>query len=411
MLVGIDLGTTNCKFLAEGQSEQSFRITYTAVKNESYKEIDPTCIVDNLIKCFDKLKPEKISGVAVTGQMHGIMCWDKNFNPTTNLITWEDTRCSQAFCDELSQGGRLYPGYGLATLLWLRKNDPICLSTAFAAGTIMDYFVARLTNNLRPRMPRSSQTAHSFGCWNDQTGWTISHVDELLLDVGKNLHDEIVSSAETNVFGIGPCRVLIGLGDHQCSVAGFGLPLEENVMFLNVGTSAQMTFLSKEKVNENGSVEIRPFIDSKTSLVTVASMNGGNVLSAFVGAYDIEFSAIEESLRNLDDVDKIAAYTYARFFPERCGLQGHGKLPLHNSLSPIETSISLIKSLLVNLKSLFFHKNEDFVLPYFDKIIVSGGASNLFIPFLRDLCRTVVIAEGDAASGAIGIFRYVQNKL
>lgn len=95
MLVGIDLGTTNCKFLAEGQSEQSFRITYTAVKNESYKEIDPTCIVDNLIKCFDKLKPEKISGVAVTGQMHGIMCWDKNFNPTTNLITWEDTRCSQ----------------------------------------------------------------------------------------------------------------------------------------------------------------------------------------------------------------------------------------------------------------------------------------------------------------------------
>lgn len=84
---------------------------------------------------------------------------------------------------------------------------------------------------------------------------------------------------------------------------------------------------------------------------------------------------------------------------------------MQNSLSPIETSISLIKSLLVNLKSLFFHKNEDFVLSYFDKIIVSGGAGNLFIPFLRDLCRTVVIAEGDAASGAIEIFRYVQNKL
>ena len=171
MLVGIDVGTTNCKFLAEGHSEQCFRISYTAVKNPSYKEIDPTCIVDNLIKCFEKLKPENVSGVAVTGQMHGIMCWDKNFNPTTNLITWEDTRCSQvayflsrlmilsdkfyqAFCDEVSQGGRLHPGYGLATLLWLRKNEPSCLSTAFAAGTIIDYIVARLTNNLRPRMPR-----------------------------------------------------------------------------------------------------------------------------------------------------------------------------------------------------------------------------------------------------------------
>jgi sugar (pentulose or hexulose) kinase len=78
----------------------------------------------------------------------------------------------------------------------------------------------------------------------------------LLLDVGKNLQNEILTSAETNVFSIGSCNVLIGLGDHQCSVAGFGLPLEENVMFLNVGTSAQMTFLSKEKVNENGSVEL-----------------------------------------------------------------------------------------------------------------------------------------------------------
>lgn len=58
------------------------------------------------------------------------------------------------------------------------------------------------------------------------------------------------------------------------------------------------------------------------SLVTVASMNGGNVLSAFVEAYRIEFSAIDDHLRNLEDVDKISAYPQARYYPERCGLEG-----------------------------------------------------------------------------------------
>jgi hypothetical protein len=90
---------------------------------------------------------------------------------------------------------------------------------------------------------------------------------------------------------------------------------------------------------------------------------------------------------------------------------GLGKLSLQNSISPLVTSLSLVKSLLDNLKCLLIHKNEDFVLPYFDKIIVSGGAGKFFIPFLRDFGKTIEIAEGDAASGAIEIFRYAQKKL
>lgn len=186
------------------------------------------------------------------------------------------------FCDEVSNGGRLHPGYGTATLLWLRKHNSSCLTTAVAAGTIMDYIVARLTETLRPRMPRtqrwsiskkdkflisfskSPQTAHSFGCWTQETSWTVDPVDNLLLEVATNLKDQTSTSTESNIFGIGSCKVLVGLGDHQCSVAGFGLPLEKNVLFLNFGTSAQMTFLSEKKVNENGSVEIRPFLDPKT---------------------------------------------------------------------------------------------------------------------------------------------------
>ena len=70
------------------------------------------------------------------------------------------------------------------------------------------------------------------------------------------------------------------------------------------------------------SAEIEDFLYFCRSLVTVASMNGGNVLSTFVEAYRIEFSAIDDHLRNLEDFDKISAYPQARYYPERCGLEG-----------------------------------------------------------------------------------------
>ena len=90
---------------------------------------------------------------------------------------------------------------------------------------------------------------------------------------------------------------------------------------------------------------------------------------------------------------------------------GHGKLPLLQGQKSIETSVSLVKSLLANLKNLLRFKNDHFVFPQFEKIILSGGACKLFIPFLKDLGSNVEIADGDAASGAIEIFKFVQNNL
>lgn len=56
--------------------------------------------------------------------------------------------------------------------------------------------------------------------------------------------------------------------------------------------------------------------------MTVASMNGGNVLSAFVKAHGIEFSNVEEAIHRIVNTEEIPEYPHARFYPERCGLQG-----------------------------------------------------------------------------------------
>ena len=51
-------------------------------------------------------------------------------------------------------------------------------------------------------------------------------------------------------------------------------------------------------------------------------MNGGNVLSAFVQEHGVEFSNVDEAIQRIVNTDEIPDYPHARFYPERCGLEG-----------------------------------------------------------------------------------------
>jgi hypothetical protein len=65
----------------------------------------------------------------------------------------------------------LLPGYGLRTLLWWQKFEPKLLESAVSCGTIMDFFIAIVTKNVKQEM--SPHNAHSFGGWSRENGWEI----------------------------------------------------------------------------------------------------------------------------------------------------------------------------------------------------------------------------------------------
>ncbi|XP_067866874.1 sedoheptulokinase isoform X2 [Heterodontus francisci] len=313
-VLGLDLGTTSVKaVLLEAESRavvdsqiQETKAEVSSPEGEKGREQDVARIVSALHRCVAALPRErlcKVGRIGVSGQMHGVMLWKSQegcvwqraeacytFQPgeTSHLITWQDGRCSREFLDSLAQPDShlsLATGYGCATIFWPQFLEPYNV-----AGTIHDYVVAVLCGLKRPLM--SAQNAASWGYFNTRCGtWNLqilrdSGFPTCLLPVivesgaiaGKTVHEWYGVPVGTEVG--------VALGDLQCSV--YSCMTEKTDAVLNVSTSAQLTFalaptfLPPARPNPAASVAYYPYLDG-IHLAVAASLNGGNVLSSFIG--------------------------------------------------------------------------------------------------------------------------------
>lgn len=115
-------------------------------------------VVSRILSCLDaciELIPEgarrTISASGTTGQMHGVVLWNKATRDISHLITWQDQRCLEdGFLLRLrSSTGDLtaQSGYGTSTLAWLAAYEPTLLHRYTAASTIHDYLVTLISGN------------------------------------------------------------------------------------------------------------------------------------------------------------------------------------------------------------------------------------------------------------------------
>lgn len=132
LCLGIDIGTTSVKLgLLDSFTQKVVLITskehnasincpddYRCLKIEQ-SAIDILKTLHYLLSSLDSLLSARVSRIAICGQMHGVVLWNRNLNenfqlfsetlPTlSNLITWEDKRCTQEFLDFLFQTNNSY---------------------------------------------------------------------------------------------------------------------------------------------------------------------------------------------------------------------------------------------------------------------------------------------------------------
>lgn len=166
LLLGIDIGTTSIKAslvqreqyrVLEEHSEQSNVTVVTGT--EKTDEQDPVKILQTLHKLVEKFpldQRRKVTGIGISGQMHGITLWNhtlrlndvlqvqsyQSTNDISSLITWRDGRCSDEFLSTLPKTPNpVSTGYGCCTLFWLNRFAPDLLRRYDCAGTIMDLAV------------------------------------------------------------------------------------------------------------------------------------------------------------------------------------------------------------------------------------------------------------------------------
>lgn len=302
LIVSVDIGTSTLCAMAYCARTRKVHHVVTAPNDsdvsglpEGRHEQDPAKIVERCealtadLRSHGSVAAEDIAGIAITGQMHGVVLVDKSLEPLTNLITWRDLRTldsgspgSLACAVERvgsdacrRTGAPLSAGYGGATLFWMRENNMI--PQGAVALTIADVLAARLTGVIASE----PTDAASWGIYDVAHGrWDAQCVSALGLPEGLlppikasarpigTLHVDIATQlglpAETPV-----CSPI---GDNQASFIGAAGPATD-VAVMNLGTGGQIS-ISRHEYTFVPGLETRPLPHGGFILVG-ASLCGG----------------------------------------------------------------------------------------------------------------------------------------
>ncbi|CAL8363698.1 unnamed protein product [Lota lota] len=315
-VLGIDIGTTSIKVVLLEERSKTIAARYSlptaadlvVSSGLQTHEQETGTIISTLNNCVALLPREKllnVSRIGVSGQMHGVLFWksktgcdwqNRDFfvvKDTTQLVTWQDGRCSSHFLSSLPTPNShltVATGFGCATIFWYLRNRPEFLSDFSVAGTIQDYVVSMLCG-----LERCVMTPHNAASWGYFNTTTSQWNTEILSEAGFPLvllPECVVAGCRaghtvSDWHGI-PAHTPVGaaLGDFQCSV--YHCMASQTDAVLNIGTSAQLTYampggFRPPDAPESGSpISYFPYFD-ESYLAVAASLNGGNALATFVG--------------------------------------------------------------------------------------------------------------------------------
>jgi xylulokinase len=158
-VVGIDVGTSAVKAIAVGEDGTVFErreISYPlSTPRPGWSEQDPEDWWRATEQALDGLVDGEISGIGLSGQMHGLVTLDASDAVIRPAILWNDQR-TQAECDEIEAlvgldrlieltGNRALTGFTAPKLLWLRKHEPDAYARIAHVLLPKDYVRLRLT--------------------------------------------------------------------------------------------------------------------------------------------------------------------------------------------------------------------------------------------------------------------------
>ena len=256
--LGIDLGTSAVKMLLLDEEQRpvrkfsrSYPISYPAAGWSEQRPEDWWAAVKEGLQELADFARGDIASIALSGQMHGLVCLDKEGQVLRPAMLWNDSR-AQAETTELNEGlgverlleetGNIaFAGFTAPKILWLRAHEPDCFRRTRWMLLPKDYINFCLTGGLSTdcsdasgtllfdvRRRRWSQQMLDF-CAVDET--MLGKVYESWMPVGR-LHPDLASE-----LGIrGDCQVAAGASDNAAAALGTGV-LGKDACMVSLGTS------------------------------------------------------------------------------------------------------------------------------------------------------------------------------
>ena len=402
-VLGIDLGTSSLKGLLMNKSGEVVAFAgydYPLLHpKKGYSEQNPEEWVkacENVFKALsEKVEDFKaeLEGIAISGQMHGLVTLDGEDKVVRPAILWNDTRTTKQ-CTEIMEdfGDRLITitknkaleGFTLPKILWMQEEERELWSKTAHIMLPKDYLIFRLTGEFATD-------------YSDAAGTLLLDVaakkwsDEIL--VKYNIDGKILPKLYSSIDCVGKIKaeyqkdfgfekevkVMGGGADNACAAVGSGI-VSNGIGMVSIGTSG--VFLSYEdEAHSNYSGRLHLFNhgipDAYYSMgVTLAA---GHSLNWFKETF-----APNESFEELlSDIDKIPAGSDGLLFaPYIVGERTpYADSKVRGSFTKIDTTHTRAHFARAVLEGITFSLRDSMELmseltaKKFDKILSVGGGS------------------------------------
>ena len=402
-VLGIDLGTSSLKGLLMDKSGEVVAFAgydYPLLHpKKGYSEQNPEEWVkacENVFKALsEKVEDFKaeLEGIAISGQMHGLVTLDGEDKVLRPAILWNDTRTTKQ-CTEIMEdfGDRLITitknkaleGFTLPKILWMQEEEGELWAKVAYIMLPKDYLIFRLTGEFATDYSDAAGTLLldvAAKKWSDEI-LVKYNIDEKILPKLYNSIDCVgkIKAEYLKEFGFEKeVKVMGGGADNACAAVGSGI-VSNGIGMVSIGTSG--VFLSYEdEAHSNYSGRLHLFNhgipDAYYSMgVTLAA---GHSLNWFKETF-----APKESFEELlSDIDKIPAGSDGLLFaPYIVGERTpYADSKVRGSFTRIDTTHTRAHFARAVLEGITFSLRDSMELmseltaKKFDKILSVGGGS------------------------------------
>lgn len=343
LVLGLDLGTTSVKAtLVDSEGTvlyDSSEMHETNSPRPGWHEQDPKLwwrkVQDVVRKLINKaeVRKDSISGICVSGQMHGIVLLDSSREVLRPAIIWSDNRsvdqCLQIETEigtkrlvEIS-GNRASTGFAAVSFLWVRQNEPDVANSAKTLLFPKDYVKMNLTGSVCTDFSDASGSLlfdiHRR-CWSQELVSAAGLEFDVLPEI-RSSH-EIVGELDrqaAELLGLRPGIVVAnGGGDSMVGALGCGV-VRQGIWSINIGTGGQvLSPTSKPMIDIEGRVNTFCHVVPDTWVLQGSILSAGLSLRWFRDVLGLE--EIEVSRRCGIDVYDLLASEAAKVPPCSDGL-------------------------------------------------------------------------------------------
>lgn len=260
-LLGIDIGTSGTKtvlFDRGGNPISSSTAEYPLYQPQiGWAEQEPldwwkaVCITINAVIKDSNINPELISGIGLSGQMHGLVMLDEDGNILRKSIIWCDQRTAKE-CAEITEkvgekrliditANPALTGFTASKILWVRNNEPEIYKKCRKILLPKDYIRYMLTGEFATEVSDASGMQLldiKNRCWSKE----VLNALDIPIEYLGEVHESIVVSGKVHkkaaeVTGLKEGTPVVGgAGDQAAGAIGNGI-IRSGQISSTIGTS------------------------------------------------------------------------------------------------------------------------------------------------------------------------------